>query len=297
MNFTRNYKFFLFFSASIVIVCLAALVFWGLKFGIDFAGGSLLEADFARPVSSQEIADKISGSGFGAAVVQPVTETRVSIKLPLIDSEQGRLSLKNSLTENFGEFTELRFDSIGPAIGKELRSNAVWQIVLVNIGILLYIAYAFRRVKAAQGTKHTNPWHLSLAAIVALIHDILILLGSFAFLGRFHNVEIDSLFITAVLTVLGFSIHDTIVVFDRLRENLQKNLGLDFAGTLNYSLNQTLTRSINTSMIVLLVLLALALFGGQSIYYFVLALIIGIVAGTYSSIFVASGLLMLWHKR
>jgi preprotein translocase subunit SecF len=176
-------------------------------------------------------------------------------------------------------------------IGKELRSAAFLQLILVSLGIIFYIAYAFRKV-----SKPVSSWRFGIAAIVALIHDLFIVIGAFSLLGHFGGVEIDSLFVTALLTVLGFSVHDTIVVFDRIRENLRIRAGQSLSEIINSSINQTLVRSINTSLTVIFVLLALLLFGGESIHNFVLALFIGIIAGTYSSIFIASPILIVWHN-
>jgi preprotein translocase subunit SecF len=194
------------------------------------------------------------------------------------------------LSEKYGQITEDQFTSIGPAIGQELAQKALWQLLLVTAGIILYIAYAFRKV-----TRPVSSWRFGWAAIVALVQDLVIVVGVFALLGRFYNVEIDSLFVTALLTVLGFSVHDTIVVFDRIRENLRVRAGEPLSDIINASINQTVIRSINTSLTVIFVLTALLLFGGESIRYFVLALLVGILAGTYSSIFIASPLLLAWQ--
>ena len=296
-SFLKSYKTLLAFSAALMIASIASLVFFGLNLGIDFKGGSLLELKFKQDVAANSVASDLTAAGFGNVVVQPSGDRQVLIKTEELSSQEDRAKLLDTLKNKFGEYEELRSDSIGPVIGTELRQKAFWQTGLVILGILFYIAYAFRKLGGRKSQAHASSWRLSLAAVIALLHDLLIVLGVFALLGRFHNVEIDSLFITALLTVLGFSVHDTIVVFDRLRENLQRELGYSFAETVNYSVNQTLVRSINTSMTVLFVLLALALFGGASIYYFVLALLIGIGAGTYSSIFVASALLLLWNRE
>ena len=188
-------------------------------------------------------------------------------------------------------FTELRFDSIGPTIGKELQRKTLYAIVIVIFAIAAYIAYAFRKV-----SKPVESWKYGVAAILALTHDVLVVVGVFAVLGHFYNVQIDSLFVTALLTLLGFSIHDTIVTFDRIRENLHRHQDKTFEDIINLSINETIVRSLNTSITILLVLIATLLFGGKTIHYFILALLIGIFIGTYSSIFVASPLLMIFYK-
>ena len=185
---------------------------------------------------------------------------------------------------------ELRFDSVGPTIGRELKSRSLTAIVIVLLAIVLYIAWAFRKV-----SKPVASWKYGMAANIALFHDVLITLGVFSVLGHFYGVEINSSFVAAILTVLGYSVNDTIVVFDRIRENLPKS-DKDFEGTVNDSVNQTITRSINTSLTTLLVLLAILFFGGATIRSFVLALSIGVFIGTYSSIFLASPVLVVWEK-
>jgi preprotein translocase subunit SecF len=195
------------------------------------------------------------------------------------------------LKSKFGDITEDQYTSIGPIIGKELRKNAIWQLALVSLGIVFYIAYAFRKV-----SKPVSSWRFGWAAIIALLHDLFIVVGTFSLLGHFFGIEVDSLFITALLTVLGFSVHDTIVVFDRIRENLRLRAGTSLPQIINSSINQTLVRSLNTSLTVIFVLAALLLFGGVTIRYFVLALLVGIIAGTYSSIYIASPVLIVWHN-
>ena len=187
--------------------------------------------------------------------------------------------------------TELRFESVSPTIGAEVVRKAAVAVILAVLAILLYLAYAFRRVP-----RPTSSWQFGMAAIAALAHDVTILLGAYAVLGHFLGAEADSMFITALLTLLGFSVHDTIVTFDRLRENLLRRGGADFERKMNDSIIETVTRSINTSFTVALVLGAMVLMGGGSIFFFTLALLIGIVVGTYSSIFVASPLLLWWHN-
>lgn len=185
---------------------------------------------------------------------------------------------------------ELRFDSVGPSIGEELKRKSLYAVFLVLIAVVLYIAFTFRKV-----SKPIASWKYGVTAIIALFHDVIIVLGVFSFLGYFYEIEINTPFVAAILTVLGYSVNDTIVVFDRIRENLPKS-DEDFEGTVNSSINQTLTRSIYTSFTTLLVLLSILFFGGSTIRDFVLALSIGIFIGTYSSIFLASPILVIWEK-
>ncbi len=291
LNIIKYYKFWFGVSIALLLAGIISLSVYGLKLGIDFKGGTLTQVQFTdnRP-QIPDVQTALRDNGFSDATVQPAGEKSAIIRTgPQEKADHDRL-LK-IINDKFGAATEEQFTSIGPIIGKELRSGAFVQLILVSLGIILYIAYAFRKV-----TKPVSSWRFGMAAIVALIHDLFIVLGAFSLLGHFKGIEVDSLFVTAMLTVLGFSVHDTIVVFDRIRENLRVRAGSSLADIINNSINQTLVRSINTSLTVIFVLTALLLFGGETIRYFVLALLIGIVAGTYSSIFIASPILLIWHK-
>lgn len=294
-NFVKNKNYFLIFSGILIVTSLVFLIKWGLKPGLDFTGGSLIEINFKdqRP-TNQEIEDKIT-SLVGKPSVIPVEEKGIIIKMKSIDENQHQQVL-TSLRELSGSteinsITEKRFEMVGPTVSSDLRTKSFWAIFFVLLAIIIYIAFAFRKV-----SRPVQSWKYGICAIFALLHDIIIPIGVFAALGHFMGVEIDTLFITALLTVLGFSIHDTIVVFDRIRENLYKFSRETFEEVVNRSINQTLTRSINTSFTVLLVLLATFFFGGESVKYFVLALIVGVTFGTYSSIFIASPLLVIWNR-
>ncbi|EKD46177.1 MAG: hypothetical protein ACD_68C00119G0003 [uncultured bacterium] len=292
-------------SGILVVTSIVLLSVFGLKLGIDFTGGSLLEIEVAnsnRPETSI-VKQKLEDLDFlDSAQVQPAGENGFLIRMKTLTEEEhqkvnGALSelVKTNVaegTQNQPEIKELRFESIGPVIGKELSRRSIYAIVLVLIAIIIYLAYVFRKV-----SREISSWKMGAAAIIALIHDVLIVVGSFCLLGVFLNVEIDTMFITAILTVIGFSVHDTIVVLDRIRFNLLQLPDADFEETTNLSINQTLARSINTSLTAIFVLLALYLFGGESTKWFVLALIIGIFIGTYSSIFIASPILVFWRKR
>lgn len=289
------------YTVSIVLVSLSIVgwFLWGLKYGIDFTGGSLLDVSYStqRP-SMEQMQTAFKNVGLESVIVQPSGEKDYILRFKNIDEAKHQEVLQaisqiqldnvenNTLTEN-------KFESIGPSLGKELKDKAIQAIIIVLIFIVLYIAYAFRKV-----SKPVESWKYGLAAIIALTHDILIVTGVFVFLGKFAGVEVDSLFVTALLTILGFSVHDTIVTFDRIRENLFKNRTYDnFEEIINISINQTIVRSINTSLTTFLALLAILLFGGESTKYLALALSIGIVIGTYSSIFIASPLLLLFNRQ
>jgi len=297
LHLSKHYKKFFALSGVLVLASVVLLIAFGLKPGIDFAGGSLLQVRFENPVSAPMLSAVLADAGFGDIVAQPSDNNEMIIKTRELNSREDRPAILALIRENFGEFEELRFDSIGPVIGEELKSKARWQSVFVVIGILLYVAYAFRKITESKITKQVSSWQLSFAAIVALAHDVLILMGVFALLGKLYNIEVDVLFVTALLTTLGFSVNDTIVVFDRLRENMQKQQGFSFAEIVDKSVSESVVRSLNTSFTVLFVLLALAFFGGATTFYFVIALIIGVIVGTYSSIFVASPMLLLWKRK
>ncbi|MBI5038066.1 MAG: protein translocase subunit SecF [Candidatus Kerfeldbacteria bacterium] len=279
-------------SAVLIVSSIVMIAIGGLKLGIDFTGGSLIRVSFSdvRP-QPQEILDQLAPLGLGGIQVQPLATHDASIRMKELSQEEYQRVL-DSLSEKFSGTTAQSFESIGPTIGKELRDKAGMAIILVLSFILLYITFAFRK----SGNKMVSSWMYGFGVLIALFHDVIIVLGLFAFLGKFFNVEIDILFITAVLTVLGFSVHDSIVVYDRTRENLKTHGHRPFAEIVNLSVNQTLVRSLNTSLTTLLVLVALYFFGGDSIRFFILALILGIIVGTYSSIFIGSPFLVDWYK-
>ena len=283
-------------SAVLFTVCLAAILTWGLKLGIDFTGGSLLEVRFIglRPEVNQVEAG-LADLKLSSLIVQPIGNQDIMLKFQETAEEthQAIIGKLTDLAKNNSQddkIEELRFESVGPSIGQELKVKSLWAMFFALIAMLAYITYAFRKV-----SRPVASWKYAMSAIIALFHDAVITVGIFAILGRFLDVEINTAFVAAVLTVIGYSVHDSIVVFDRTRENLPKS-NEDFASTVNTSLNQTLVRSLHTSITSLLVLLAIIIFGGASIRTFVLALAIGIFAGTYSSIFVASPILVVWEK-
>ena len=279
-------KYFLVLSSLLVIASVVLVLTLGLKPAIDFTGGSLIELEMktlvteADVLSTKQKAEELLSA---PALVQPVGENGILIRTRTLT--QGE---HEKLLTSFGDVDEKRFDSIGPVIGKELRTKSFWAIGLVIVLIVLYITFAFRKV-----SKPVSSWKYGLIAVVTLVHDVIVPAGFFALWGYYTGAQMDVLFITAILAILGFSIHDTIVVFDRIRENLRLPGGKEsFAIIVGQSLSQTFTRSINTSLTVVLTLLALMLFGGASTKDFALVLLVGIVAGTYSSIFVASPLLV-----
>ena len=290
MFIIKHRKIWYAFSLLIIIASLFSIFKFGLKQGIDFTGGALLEVEYAAKPDVIAIKQKIEGLSLGNAVVQPSGEKNIIIRTR--DLSEGEHQKVLSAVLSFGEGKEIRFDSIGPVIGKELKKKSVTAMILVIVMIILYIAFAFRKV-----SQPVNSFYYGLMAVVALIHDVTLPAGVFAALGHYYGVEVDTLFVTALLTVLGFSVHDTIVVFDRIRENLKNNGSKNnFETVVGASVKQTIGRSINTSLTVILVLLAIFFLGGESTKYFSLALLIGVSIGTYSSIFLASPLLVTLQK-
>lgn len=301
LHIIQNRKYFYILSGALTLISILSLIAWGLKPGIDFTGGSLLELSFKneRP-AVEEIQKSLADLDLGELKIQPSGEKNDILRFKNIDEathqamvQKLKTTFKDSSSvkvEDVILVSEERFESVGPVMGKELQDKAWVAIFLASLMIVLYIAYAFRKV-----SKPVESWKFGLTAIVALIHDLLIVTGLFSILGHFFGIEVDSLFITALLTILGFSVHDTIVVFDRTRENLSRHYSTNFEEVVNDSINQTMTRSINTSLTALIVLVVLYIFGGATIANFVLALIFGIFIGTFSSIFVASPLVVTWH--
>ena len=291
ITITKFRKLYFIFSGALIAASIFALAFWGLRLGIDFKGGSLLFGEFSQKTPSQEEILAIAKPlDLGELSVQPSGEREVILRFKEID-EAKHQQLLAGLNKMGGGFQEKSFESIGPSIGRELSANAFKAIALVLVLIVAYIAIAFRKVSRPLAS-----WKYGVAALIALFHDVIIPLGLFAVLGRFYDIEISSGFIAAILTVLGYSVHDSIIVFDRIRENLIKHQGKSFDETIDKSVNQTFTRSLNTSLTVILVLLAIYFLGGESMKYIALVLMVGIGVGTYSSIFIGSTLLVSWSK-
>lgn len=287
------YKIMFFFSVALTVTAIILVAVFGLRFGVDFRGGSLLEIAFAgqRP-TIEELTDAISTiPEIKNISVSPAGEKGMLIRLNDIN-EPIHQNILSVISQKFGKVTENRFDSIGPTIGNELRSMSIRAIIVLLAAIVVYIAFVFRKM-----SRVLSSWAMGLAAIVALIHDIVIPAGVFALLGYYYGVEITAVFVAAALTILGYSLSDSVVVFDRVRENVLRFGGSqDFGELAHKSIMQTLMRSLNTTFTTLLALIAIFFFGGESIKYFALALIIGIFSGAYSSIFVASPILV-WLSR
>jgi preprotein translocase subunit SecF len=298
MNIIKNRYLYFGISLLVIIPGLLALIFWKLPLGIDFTGGSLLEVQFAsgRPPTVAEVAvvyEEFSTStrDLSNPLVQPLGADSISVRSKeMDDATKGQVVA--ALKERYGggqDVTVLHFTHVSAAVGQEVAVRAAGAVGLAALAILLYITFAFRGVQHA--------FRYGVSAVIAMFHDVLVTVGAEALLGHFLGWQADSLFLTALLTVIGFSVHDTIVVFDRIRENTNKYRRVDYETVVNHSIVQTLDRSINTQLTVMLTLLALALFGGESTRHFVVILLIGIFSGTYSSIFNAPPLLVVWENK
>ena len=284
---------YLYFGISLLVIIpgMIAILVWGLPLGIDFKGGSLLDIRFdtGKVPQPAQVSALYAENGFGDSIVQTSGENGLVIRsLDMSDAQRNQL-VSAMQTRFEATITVQRFESVGPSVGQEVTKRAAGAVGLAALGILLYITYAFRGVAHA--------FRFGVAAIIAMLHDVAVVIGVEALLAHFLKWEVDSLFLTALLTVIGFSVHDTIVVFDRIRENMNIYRRLPYETVVNHSIVQTLVRSINTQLTVMLTLLSLALFGGITIRHFVVTLLVGVFSGTYSSIFNASPILVVWENR
>lgn len=292
MNIVKHRKIYYLISLALIVPGIISLFMWGLNLSIEFTGGSRTTLLFPETVNEEintAIRDAYEENNVEVSSVQPSGNAVIIRSTPILEKQDEKIL--QVLREEYPQVQKESFETIGPTIGDEITRKAFYSVLLASALIVLYIAISFRKVP-----KPASSWRFGIGAVAALLHDVLLLVGVFSMLGHFLNVEIDSLFITALLTVMGFSVHDTIVVYDRIRENLLRTSGVSFEHVVNESILQTFTRSINTSITALLVLLTLLLFGGESVRWFVVALLIGIASGTYSSIFNAAPLLVTWQN-
>ncbi len=293
-NFVKNRNYFFGFSLLLTILSIVSIFTWKLNLSIDFRGGSNIEVSLPN---AEENLNKIreigEESGLKIDSIRTSENNKVIIRTNNLSADEHSLFIEKLKSEFSDKVTEENYQTVGPVVGRDLTNKAIWSVVIASIAIILYIAYAFRRIP-----KPASSWRFGLAAVAALIHDLIITTGFVSIVGHFYSwMQVDALFITALLTIMGFSVHDTIVVFDRLRENLIRKPESDIETLASDSIIQTLSRSINTSLTTILVLAALFLIGGESIKHFVLILIAGITFGTYSSIFIASMILVIWTKK
>jgi len=288
LNIIAKTKYSYIFSGVLTVLSVLSLLVWGLKYDIDFTGGTMMEIKFANEVASnQEITELLGGVKLDSLTIQASGNNSVLIRYFAEDDKTNEEAWK-AINAKYQDATQLRVDFVNSSVSKELKTKSLNALGLAIAGIMAYIAWAFRKV-----SRPVESWKYGAGAVIALAHDIIITTGVFSLLGHFYGIKVGIPFIAALLTILGFSVHDTIVVYDRTRENLLRGSAKEpFADVVNRSLNETMVRSINTSMTVIVTLLAIYLFGGASIKYFSLALLVGVTFGTYSSIFIASALLV-----
>ena len=302
INFVGRRKWYFLISGIIILIGIVFLIPvgpFGLAWGIEFTSGSMMTLSFEQEVEQAELQEEMATVGHSEAIIQGTGEGTFIVRTGKLaeevkDPETGEMmteeeSIRRALEERFGPVEILSSYDISPSMARGIASKAALAVAVAAVGILLYVTWAFRRLMRSL--------RFGVCAIVALVHDVLIVLGIYAFLGFFFLMEIDVMFIAGVLTVIGYSVNDTIVVFDRIRENVAKNPGSALETTINNSIMETLGRSLSTSLTTLFVLLALFLFGGVTIHNFVLVLLIGVITGTYSSICIASQLLIVWENK
>jgi len=288
INIVGKRRLLFIITAIVVLICVISLATFGLKAGIEFSSGSMITVGFEQGVEKADISKALADLGYSNAIIQRVGEEDFLLRLPEIN-QQAKTALEDGLTAALGNLEVKEFDSVSPMVASETTRDAFIAVVVAAAGILLYIAWAFRRMP--------NPFRYGICAVIALIHDALVAIGVFSILGAILNWEINLMFVTGILAVIGYSVNNTVVVFDRIRENLTREGRVDFEVVVNNSLVETLSRSLNTSLTTLFVVVALLLFVGASIQNFAVVLLIGIIAGTYSSLCIAPALLVVWRNQ
>ena len=289
MNFTKYFKFYNIFSCLLLFSAIFLLFAIGLNFSIDFTGGSILEIDFEKRPENPVIQEKLRDLNLGEITIQPTGDRGVILRIKEIN-EASHQEILSKLGE-ISNVREQRFENIGPVVGKELRQKTITLIIVSLLSLLIYITIAFSKV-----SRPISSWQYGVISILTLSFDVLVAIGIFTLLEKFYQVQLSVPIVTALLTILGYTINDKVIVFDRIRENILKGQKKTFEETVNFSLNQTLTRSLSTGTCTLLVLLFIFFFGGDTLRYFSLILIVGIVVGTYSSLFLATPILVGWLK-
>ena len=295
MDFISRRNWFFIISFVVMLVSIISLLIPdGLNTGLEFTGGSSMTLEFQEDVSQEELRSQLTSLGHQQAVIQRLGEGNFFIRTRTLEEAQSneaseREKIISDLSSNLGTSVEIRdFFSVSPIIASETVKNAILMMAIASVVILIYITWAFRRVP--------SPFRYGISAILALMHDVVVVVGIFSIAGRIFNLEVNAMFIAGVLTIIGYSVHDTIVVFDRIRENLIRGIGRDLSSTINISIQDTIGRSLNTSMTMLFAIMALLLFGGPTIQDFLIVLFIGIIVGTYSSIWIASQILLVWEN-
>lgn len=278
---------FLLISGVVILISVVSLAVFGLKPGVEFSSGSILTVRFEQEVAQEELKQELANLDYPNTIIQRTGDGDFLIRTRELSGEE-KTQLKGALTTRFGSLTESEFYSVSPMVATETASNAAIAVAIAAIGVLLYVTWAFHRMP--------KPFRYGTSAVIALIHDALVALGVFSILGGLLDWEINLMFITGILAVIGYSVNNTVVVFDRIRENLKLGVSPDFEVVVNNSLVETLGRSLNTSLTTLFVVLALLFFVGVSIQNFAIVLLIGVIAGTFSSICIAPTLLVVWEK-
>jgi len=293
-NIIEKRRWYFIISALVIVPGLIAMIYSTVRFGtpvrlsIDFTGGALLELEFEQPVQPGEVRQVFVDRGYTDTMVQTTADERtVLVRSDFLESEV-KMEIESALEDRYGPLEELRFESVGPTIGGEVTKAATMAVVTAAIVILGFIVVAFRRVPHA--------FRYGACATASLVHDLLVAMGFFSILGLFRGWQVDALFLTAILTVIGFSVQDTIVVFDRIRENIPKRRGEPFELIVNRSILETIHRSLATQLNAIFVMIAILLFGGATMKQFIATLLVGMLSGTYSSIFTAVPLLVVWEK-
>lgn len=280
-------------SALLIIGSITAVAFWGLQIGVDFKGGQLLEARYNDTVVEVAAVREAVTTATEQGSVAPTSVVEIApqtFQLRTSTEQPEQLAALRSALGNVGEWQEIRFENVGPTVGADLTRKAIWAVALASVAIILYVAWAFRGVRAPASS-----WRFGVLAIITLFHDLIVMVGAYAVLGHFYGFEVDALFITALLTIMGYSVNDTIVTYDRIRENLKRHPHASFESVVNRSVLETLIRSLNASLTLFLVLVSLLVLGGTSVRPFISALLVGTIVGSYSSIFVAAQLLIVWQ--
>ncbi len=290
MDFIKHTKLWFLISAILIIPGVIALFTWGLNLGIDFKGGTVIKVEFDKNIEKDKLEESLKNLNLKDLNIQPANKNQYIVRTVTTEQHLDQ-DIEKNLNKDLGNAKILSYESVGPSVSSDLTSKAFQAVIIASIAIIIYLAISFRNVP-----KPTSSWRFGLCAVVAVIHDALFIVGAFAILGHYFGYEVNSLFITAVLTIIGFSVHDTIVVFDRIRENLRLSPTTSLYDNANNSIMQTVARSINTSLTVMIVLSAMFLLGGDSIKQFILTLLLGMIIGTYSSIFNAAQLFVIWQN-
>ncbi len=288
INIVGNRKWFFLISICLLVPGIISMLAFGFKLGIDFTSGTVMTLRFSQPIEQAELRQQMSQLGYSDATIQKTSEGDFLVRTRDIDSDE-KIALIDGLKQGLNIDVIIRdFATVSPRVASEVARNAAIAVLVASIFMILYIAFAFRHMP--------SPFKWGFSAVIALLHDVLIVMGVFSILGWLTGYQVDAMFIVAMLTIVGFAINNTCVVYDRIRENVRRGISKDFAVTVNSSILETTARCVNTSLVVILTSLALYLFGGVTIQQFILALLVGVMVGIYDSIFVAGPLLVLWER-